>query len=250
MHICIIRTIIRSARTRYVVTVLCSTYTPADSGTSLPGAAEDMAHSSLRFGLGRFTTVAEVDYVVEKIVATVQRLRDMRSVHSFFLLTPNPRFLTRSASIVVHCGRWYRRVSISTPSIGRSIKSASRLSSPVVPGVDGLSILESHWNGIGGDVCFFPRRTHHHAPSNVQRMQCSLDLSPSFPGLEGEVKVQVTHTQLMPSHAHVFSTSIPRSFVPPQFSIVAHSSPLFSFLLVIIRRITSIHALVLLLVYV
>jgi len=41
------------------------------------GAAEDMAHSSLRFGLGRFTTEAEVDYVVQKIVAVVQRLRDM-----------------------------------------------------------------------------------------------------------------------------------------------------------------------------
>ena len=42
------------------------------------GAAEDMAHSSLRFGIGRFTTEAEVDYVVDKIVAVVQRLRDMR----------------------------------------------------------------------------------------------------------------------------------------------------------------------------
>ncbi|KAI0811008.1 cysteine desulfurase NFS1 [Irpex lacteus] len=41
------------------------------------GAAEDMAHSSLRFGIGRFTTEAEVDFVVEKIVAVVQRLRDM-----------------------------------------------------------------------------------------------------------------------------------------------------------------------------
>lgn len=41
------------------------------------GAAEDMAHSSLRFGIGRFTTEAEIDFVVEKIVATVQRLRDM-----------------------------------------------------------------------------------------------------------------------------------------------------------------------------
>jgi len=41
------------------------------------GAAEDMAHSSLRFGMGRFTTEAEVDFVVEKIVETVQRLRDM-----------------------------------------------------------------------------------------------------------------------------------------------------------------------------
>jgi len=41
------------------------------------GAAEDMAHSSLRFGLGRFTTEAEVDFVVEKLIATVQKLRDM-----------------------------------------------------------------------------------------------------------------------------------------------------------------------------
>lgn len=37
-----------------------------------------MAHSSLRFGIGRFTTEAEVDFVVSHIVRTVQRLRDMR----------------------------------------------------------------------------------------------------------------------------------------------------------------------------
>ncbi|CAE6389323.1 unnamed protein product [Rhizoctonia solani] len=41
------------------------------------GAAEDMAHSSLRFGMGRFTTEAEIDFVIEKIVSVVQRLRDM-----------------------------------------------------------------------------------------------------------------------------------------------------------------------------
>ena len=41
------------------------------------GAAEDMAHSSLRFGLGRFTTEAEVDFVVQRIVAVVNRLREM-----------------------------------------------------------------------------------------------------------------------------------------------------------------------------
>jgi len=41
------------------------------------GAAEDMAHSSLRFGIGRFTTEAEIDYVVDKIVSVVQKLRDM-----------------------------------------------------------------------------------------------------------------------------------------------------------------------------
>ncbi|GJJ12348.1 hypothetical protein Clacol_006589 [Clathrus columnatus] len=41
------------------------------------GAAEDLAHSSLRFGIGRFTTEAEIDYVVNKIIETVQKLRDM-----------------------------------------------------------------------------------------------------------------------------------------------------------------------------
>ncbi|KAJ4475695.1 cysteine desulfurase NFS1 [Lentinula aciculospora] len=41
------------------------------------GAAEDMAHSSLRFGMGRFTTEAEVDFVVQHIVNTVHRLREM-----------------------------------------------------------------------------------------------------------------------------------------------------------------------------
>jgi len=41
------------------------------------GAAEDMAHSSLRFGIGRFTTEAEIDYVVERISAVVSKLRDM-----------------------------------------------------------------------------------------------------------------------------------------------------------------------------
>jgi len=41
------------------------------------GAAEDMAHSSLRFGIGRFTTEAEIDFVVQHIINTVHRLREM-----------------------------------------------------------------------------------------------------------------------------------------------------------------------------
>ncbi|BGP36090.1 cysteine desulfurase [Rhodotorula toruloides] len=41
------------------------------------GAEEDMAHSSIRFGIGRFTTEEEVDYVVEKVIKSVQRLRDL-----------------------------------------------------------------------------------------------------------------------------------------------------------------------------
>lgn len=41
------------------------------------GADEDLAHSSIRFGIGRFTTEAEVDYTVDRIIHHVQRLREM-----------------------------------------------------------------------------------------------------------------------------------------------------------------------------
>lgn len=47
------------------------------------GSSEDMAHSSLRFGIGRFTTEEEIDLVVGKIVEIVNRLRDMRFVFPF-----------------------------------------------------------------------------------------------------------------------------------------------------------------------
>lgn len=50
------------------------------------GAAEDMAHSSLRFGIGRFTTEAEIDFVVDRIIKTVHRLREMRSVLTIHLI--------------------------------------------------------------------------------------------------------------------------------------------------------------------
>lgn len=41
------------------------------------GADEDLAHSSIRFGIGRFTTIDEIDYSVAKCIKHVQRLRDM-----------------------------------------------------------------------------------------------------------------------------------------------------------------------------
>ncbi|MBI2833150.1 MAG: IscS subfamily cysteine desulfurase [Acidobacteria bacterium] len=44
------------------------------------GREDDLAHASIRFGLGRFNTEEEVDYVVEKVTAVVRRLRDMSPV--------------------------------------------------------------------------------------------------------------------------------------------------------------------------
>lgn len=41
------------------------------------GADEDLAHSSIRFGIGRFTTDEEIDYTVEKTIKHVKRLREM-----------------------------------------------------------------------------------------------------------------------------------------------------------------------------
>ncbi|XP_046745853.1 cysteine desulfurase, mitochondrial [Diprion similis] len=41
------------------------------------GAAEDLAHSSIRFGIGRFTTREEVDYTADNIIRHVIRLREM-----------------------------------------------------------------------------------------------------------------------------------------------------------------------------
>ncbi|HEY0057731.1 MAG TPA: aminotransferase class V-fold PLP-dependent enzyme, partial [Flavisolibacter sp.] len=41
------------------------------------GLGDDLAHSSLRFGLGRFTTEEQIDYTIEQISKTVLKLRDM-----------------------------------------------------------------------------------------------------------------------------------------------------------------------------
>ena len=41
------------------------------------GVDEEMAHTSIRFGIGRFTTVEEMDFAIEQIVAAVTRLREM-----------------------------------------------------------------------------------------------------------------------------------------------------------------------------
>ena len=45
------------------------------------GAGDDLAHSSIRFGLGRFNTQAEVDYVATKIVDVVKRLRELSPLY-------------------------------------------------------------------------------------------------------------------------------------------------------------------------
>lgn len=63
----------------YVLRALGTSYSPPCSlllradFAIITGAEDDMAHSSIRFGIGRFTTESEIDFVTDKIVAIVER---------------------------------------------------------------------------------------------------------------------------------------------------------------------------------
>jgi cysteine desulfurase len=45
------------------------------------GAGDDLAHSSIRFGIGRFNTEEEVDYVANKVIDVVQKLRELSPLY-------------------------------------------------------------------------------------------------------------------------------------------------------------------------
>jgi cysteine desulfurase len=45
------------------------------------GVGEDLAHTSIRFGLGRFNTEEEVDYVIKRVVEVVRKLRDLSPLY-------------------------------------------------------------------------------------------------------------------------------------------------------------------------
>jgi len=48
------------------------------------GLGDDLAHSSLRFGLGRYTTEEQIDYTIEQITKTVLKLREMSPLWEMF----------------------------------------------------------------------------------------------------------------------------------------------------------------------
>ena len=48
------------------------------------GLGDDLAHSSLRFGLGRYTTEEQVDYTIEQVTNTVNKLREMSPLWAMF----------------------------------------------------------------------------------------------------------------------------------------------------------------------
>jgi cysteine desulfurase len=48
------------------------------------GLDDELAHSSLRFGLGRFSTDEEVDYTIEHVKTAVDKLREMSPLWEMF----------------------------------------------------------------------------------------------------------------------------------------------------------------------
>jgi cysteine desulfurase len=48
------------------------------------GLGDDLAHSSLRFGLGRFTTEEQIDYTIKAVSDTVLKLREMSPLWEMF----------------------------------------------------------------------------------------------------------------------------------------------------------------------
>ncbi len=119
-----------------------SAHTPSPAATPRLSSPANSAHSSLRFGIGRFTTAEEVDYVVEKIVRAVNKLREISPLWEMvqegelaLSVTCHDRTMYRgfTYSRFIPCTRRLQ-ASTSVPSSG--LADPSRADSRTKPSID------------------------------------------------------------------------------------------------------------------
>jgi cysteine desulfurase len=48
------------------------------------GLGDDLAHTSIRFGIGRFNTAEELDYTAQKMISVVSKLRELSPLWEMF----------------------------------------------------------------------------------------------------------------------------------------------------------------------
>lgn len=49
------------------------------------GVGEEVAHTSIRFGIGRFTTEEEIDMLIQELSVAVERLRSCSPLYEMYL---------------------------------------------------------------------------------------------------------------------------------------------------------------------
>ena len=58
-----------------------ASFSASTSSRASSAEGEDLAHTSIRFGIGRFNTDEEVDYVANRVIEVVRRLRDLSPLY-------------------------------------------------------------------------------------------------------------------------------------------------------------------------
>ena len=62
------------------------------------GVGDDLAHTSIRFGLGRFNTAEEIDYVLDLVVKKVRALRELSPLYEMAVEGVDPSQLPWTAA--------------------------------------------------------------------------------------------------------------------------------------------------------